>query len=68
MKTIPMKHSAPDRRHFLKSILVAGVAPLFVPSHVLGAAGQHSVVRAGPGSVRLCDPFFERALAGRICP
>lgn len=29
-----------SRRSFLKGMLVAGAAPYFVPSHVLGAAGQ----------------------------
>ena len=31
---------APNRRQFIKSILAAGAAPLFVPAHVLGADGQ----------------------------
>ena len=31
---------APNRRQFLKSILAASTAPLFVPAHVLGADGQ----------------------------
>jgi predicted dehydrogenase len=40
MKTIDHRYFLPNRRHFLKSILAAGVAPLCVPEHVLGADGQ----------------------------
>ena len=40
MKT-PKHFSLPStRRSFLKTMLAAGAAPCFVPSHVLGAAGQ----------------------------
>lgn len=42
MKTIDLQSSASNRRYFLKSILVMGAAPLFVPAHVLGANGQTS--------------------------
>lgn len=38
MKSRKILH--PTRRSFLKSILAAGAAPWFVPSSVLGAAGQ----------------------------
>jgi predicted dehydrogenase len=38
MKT--MIQDFPTRRGFLKSVLAAGVAPLMVPAHVLGAQGQ----------------------------
>ena len=40
MKSIDPKCFAPSRRQFLKSILAASTAPLFVPAHVLGADGQ----------------------------
>lgn len=40
MKSIDPKCFAPSRRQFIKSILAASTAPLFVPAHVLGADGQ----------------------------
>lgn len=40
IKSIIQKQSTPTRRHFLKSVLAAGVAPLIVPAHVFGAGGQ----------------------------
>jgi predicted dehydrogenase len=40
MTTTKHKRFAPSRRQFLETILVAGVAPLVVPSWVIGADGQ----------------------------
>ena len=40
MKTVKRVKSQPTRRSFLKSLLVAGAAPSFVPACVLQAAGQ----------------------------
>ena len=40
MKTRKPLVSRPTRRSLLKSMVVAGAAPWFVPAHVLGAAGQ----------------------------
>ena len=40
MNPLGLKCFAPNRRQFLKSILAASSAPLFVPAHVLGAAGK----------------------------
>ena len=40
MRTVKSSTNRSTRRSFLKSMLAAGVAPWFVPAHVLGAAGQ----------------------------
>lgn len=40
MKTNANLRFPSTRRHFLGSVLAAGVAPLFVPGHVLGLRGQ----------------------------
>jgi predicted dehydrogenase len=40
MKSIDPECPTPNRRQFLKSILAASTAPLFVPAHVLGGDGQ----------------------------
>ncbi len=42
MKTIDYRGFSPNRRHFIKTILAAGVGPLCLPAHVLGADGQTS--------------------------
>ena len=40
MKSIDYTCFSSNRRHFIKSILAAGVGPLCLPAHVLGADGQ----------------------------
>ena len=40
MRALISKRFTPSRRHFLQSLLLAGVAPCFVPARVLGAEGQ----------------------------
>ena len=60
---IPMKPSllqqfAPSRRDFLKTILAAGMAPMVVPAHVLGAdapSGKISVGVIGVGAQGTSD-------------
>lgn len=40
MKTYPPHSIRPNRRSFLKGVLAAGIAPLILPSRVLGLNGQ----------------------------
>ena len=58
MKTSLLRQFAPSRRDFFKSILAAGVAPLVVPAHVLGAdapSGKISVGVIGVGAQGTSD-------------
>ncbi len=47
MKTILLQQFTPNRRHFLKTILAAGVAPMVVPAHVLGADAPSDKISVG---------------------
>jgi predicted dehydrogenase len=58
MKPSLLQQFAPSRRDFLKTILAAGVAPMVVPAHVLGAdapSGRISVGVIGVGAQGTSD-------------
>ncbi len=46
MKT-PQNPTTPNRRHFMKSMLAAGMAPMFIPAKVLGEQAPSKILTLG---------------------
>ncbi|MCC6356554.1 MAG: Gfo/Idh/MocA family oxidoreductase [Verrucomicrobiae bacterium] len=59
MRTSARTSAQATRRSFLKAVLIAGIAPRFVPSRVLGAAGQT------PPSEKICVGVIGVGAQGR---